>query len=171
MQTYQNKVLLRLMILTLAFALLLSGNVSADQYRADEAYGIVNSCRVTLLNCRDVYKRRGTLSDRTIELMYYTAKMLVASWNIAQIQEKDQEPTIVGHGEDPDILNEGQIDAKWKAFLRGTIDKEAFIEDLIDYCWNLLQTKHAPLIGDAPEDGSQEEDTTEGGADSADKPD
>ncbi len=171
MQTYQNKVLLRLMILTLAIVLLLSGNASADQYRVDEAYGIVNSCRVTLLNCRDVYRRKGTLSDRTIELMYYTAKMLVASWNIAQIQEKDQEPTIVGHGEDPDILNEGQIDAKWQAFLRGSIDKEAFIVDLIDYCWNLLETKHAPLIVDASEDESQEEEAAEGRADTAENND
>ena len=171
MKTYQNNTLKKMMILTLAIVLLLSGNASADQYRVDEAYGIVNSCRVTLLNCRDVYRRKGTLSDRTVELMYYTAKMLVASWNIAQIQEKDQEPTIVGHGEDPDILNEGQIDAKWQAFLRGSIDKEAFIVDLIDYCWNLLETNHATLIVDASEDESQEEEAAEGRADTTENND
>ena len=161
MKTDSNKVLKRLIVLVLVATILLSGTALADQYRVDEAYEILNNCRVTLLNCRDLYRRKGTLSDRTIELMYYTAKMLVASWNIAQIQEKDAEPTIVGNGIDPDILNEDQIDAKWKSFLKGTLEKEVFIEDLIDYCWKLLNTKHGPVIADESENEAREEGTTE----------
>lgn len=161
MRTDSSKVLKKTIALILVAAILISGTASADQYRADEAYEILNNCRVTLLNCRDLYRRKGTLSDRTIELMYYTAKMLVASWNIAQIQEKDDEPSIIGNGADPDVLNEDQIDAKWESFLQGTLEKEVFIEDLIDYCWKLLNTKHGPVIGDEPEDEIQVEAKTE----------